>query len=89
MIGFPLISRLCDFLQIVNFLFIPSMLTRIIKNEFKSLIAVLIIALNLALLLFDTRDAISALDPSANINLFNYPLKCVVTYDPQLIDQLY
>lgn len=89
MVGFPLVSRICDFIQIVNIIYIPYLLVNIHSTRIKTLLLLPIVLVNLVLLYFDINDNISALNPNLNITIISYPYKDFITFDPSTLKEFY
>ena len=88
-IGYPLISRVCDFLHILNFIYIPFLLVDIMKNRVGEFLTVTLLFLNLFLLFTDLQSSINAMEPASNINILNYPYNISFIYDYEDIFDVY
>ena len=58
MLGFPLVSRVCDYLQVINLLFIPMLLVNMDRNVIKKLFIVSIIVVNFVLYQNDLNNSL-------------------------------
>lgn len=88
-IGYPLVSRICDLVQIVNLIFIPKLLTGIMDTRVKIFFTLSIVCLNCFLLFADVTSSICAMNPINNVQIINYPYDTVFTYNYHDIGDLY